>query len=99
MPKPNMNDMLKRRMTATQQASELQTSDEAYRQIFREKVPVTPPKLCDLPLDKLVSFLRRTSVFVLTLKQSWRPLQNSFKRMAYLLESSFALLLVACMRF
>ena len=56
MPKPNMNDMLKRRMTATQQASELQTSDEAYQQIFREKVPVSPPKLCDLPLDKLVAF-------------------------------------------
>ena len=56
MPKPNMNDILKRRMAATQQASELQTSDEAYQQIFREKVPVSPPKLCDLPLDKLVAF-------------------------------------------
>lgn len=56
MPKTNMNDMLKRRMTATQQASELQTSDEAYQQIFREKAPVSPPKLCDLPLDKLVAF-------------------------------------------
>ena len=56
MPKTNMNDMLKRRMTATQQASELQTSDEAYRQIFREKAPVSPSKLCDLPLNKLVAF-------------------------------------------
>lgn len=56
MPKPNMNDMLKRRMTATQQASELQTSDKAYQQIFREKVPVGTAQLCDLPLDKLVAF-------------------------------------------
>jgi len=32
LPKANMNDMLKRRMAATQQASELQTSDEAYQQ-------------------------------------------------------------------
>lgn len=56
MPKPNMNDILKRRMTTTQQASELQTSDEAYQQIFREKVPVSPLKLCDLPLDKLLAF-------------------------------------------
>lgn len=56
MPKPNMNDMLKRRMTATQQASELQTSDDAYQQIFREKVPVGTAQLCDLPLDKLVAF-------------------------------------------
>ena len=56
MPKPNMNDMLKRRMAAAQQASELQTSDEAYQQIFREKVPIGAAQLCDLPLDKLVSF-------------------------------------------
>ena len=56
MPKVNMNDMLKRRMSATQQASELQTSDEAYQQIFREKVPVSAVQFCDLSLDKLVSF-------------------------------------------
>ena len=56
MPKANMNDMLKRRMAATQQASELQTSDEAYQRIFREKAPVGASQLCDLPLDKLVSF-------------------------------------------
>ena len=56
MPKANMNDMLKRRMAATQQASEPQTSDEAYNQIFREKVPAPAVELCELPLDKLVSF-------------------------------------------
>ena len=56
MPKTSMNDMLKRRMTATQQASELQTSDEAYQQIFREKVPLEAVQFCDLPLDKLVAF-------------------------------------------
>ena len=50
-----MNDMLKRRMAATQQASELQTSNEAYQQIFQEKASVVA-LLCDLPLDKLVSF-------------------------------------------
>ena len=31
-----MNDMLKRRMVATQQASELQASNEAYQQIFQD---------------------------------------------------------------
>lgn len=56
MAKTNVSDMLKRRMAATQQASELQTSDEAYQQIFREKVPVGTAQLCDLPLDKLVAF-------------------------------------------
>ena len=48
--------MLRKRMAATQQASELQTSDEAYQQIFREKVPVSAAELSDLPLDRLVSF-------------------------------------------
>ena len=56
MSKANMNDVLKRRMTATQQASELQTSDEAYQQIFREKVPAPAAELCELPLNKLRSF-------------------------------------------
>ena len=55
MPKPSMNDMLKRRMAATQQASELQASNEAYQQIFQEKASVVA-LLCDLPLDKLSSF-------------------------------------------
>lgn len=49
-----MNDMLKRRMVATQQASELQASNEAYQQIFQEKASVVA-LLCDLPLDKLLS--------------------------------------------
>ena len=47
--------MLKRRMVATQQASELQASNEAYQQIFQEKASVVA-LLCDLPLDKLLSF-------------------------------------------
>jgi len=51
-----MDDMLKRRMAATQQASELQTSDTAYQKIFQQKVPTNPPELCELPLDKLDSF-------------------------------------------
>jgi len=51
-----MDDMLKRRMAATQQASELQTSDNAYQKIFQQKPPVSPAELCELPLDKLDSF-------------------------------------------
>ena len=56
MPKANMNDMLKKRMAAAQQASELQASNEAYQQIFREEVPAVATELSDLPLDKLVPF-------------------------------------------
>ena len=51
-----MNAILKRRMAATQQASELQASDKAYQQIFQRAPPSAPSEICDLPLDKLDSF-------------------------------------------
>lgn len=56
MAKTDMNGLLKKRMTATQQASGLQTSDEVYRKIFREIPPSAPASIRDLPLDKLVPF-------------------------------------------
>lgn len=56
MGKGNMNDLLKRRMVASQQASELQTGNEAYQKIFRETPPSAPAAIRDLPLDKLVPF-------------------------------------------
>ena len=56
MAKADMNAILKRRMAATQQASELQASDKAYQQIFQCAPPPALSKICDLPLDKLDSF-------------------------------------------
>lgn len=56
MAKRNMNDLLKKRMSAAQQASGLQASEEAYQKIFREIPPACPATVCDLPLDKLVPF-------------------------------------------
>lgn len=56
MAKADMNAILKRRMAATQQASELQASDEAYQQIFQRAPPSAPSEICDLPLDKLDRF-------------------------------------------
>ena len=56
MAKGGVNDLVKKRMSATQRASELQASDEAYQKIFREVLPSTPAAVCDLPLDKLVPF-------------------------------------------
>ena len=56
MAKTDMNTILKRRMAATQQASELQASDEAYQQIFQRAPPLAPSEICDLPLDKLDDF-------------------------------------------
>lgn len=56
MAKSKMDDMLKKRMAATQQASELQISDSACQHIFQQKAPVAAAELCELPLDRLVSF-------------------------------------------
>ena len=48
--------VLKKRMTASQQASELHTSNQAYEKLFREALPPGGVQICSLPLDKLVPF-------------------------------------------
>lgn len=56
MAKKSMDELLKRRMSATQQASELQTSNEAYAKLFREAPPAANARICDIALDKLMPF-------------------------------------------
>ena len=56
MGKDSMNNLLKQRMTATRQASELQASDRAYEKLFREPPSASPAAIQDLPLDKLHPF-------------------------------------------
>lgn len=56
MGKGVVNDLVKRRMSATQQASELETSNKAYQKIFREIPPLSPATIRDLPLDRLTPF-------------------------------------------
>lgn len=56
MAKTSMDAVLKRRMAASQQASELHASDDAYQQIFQRAPPPVPAQICELPLDKLDSF-------------------------------------------
>ena len=56
MGKGGVNDLVKRRMSATQQASELENSNKAYQKIFREIPPLSPATIRDLPLDKLSPF-------------------------------------------
>ena len=51
-----MNEMLRRRMSATQQASEQQTGDAAYAQIFQMPVPQTETQFRDVPICKLRPF-------------------------------------------
>ena len=51
-----MNEMLRKRMSATQQASEQQTGDAAYEQIFQMPVPQTETQFRDVPVYKLHPF-------------------------------------------
>ena len=51
-----MNEMLRKRMCATQQASEQQTGDAAYGQIFQMPVPKTETQFRDVPIGKLRPF-------------------------------------------
>ena len=56
MPKPAMNDMLKKRMAATQQASELQVGDDAYAALFRAAPVAAQPVIRNLPVERLRPF-------------------------------------------
>ena len=51
-----MDEMLRKRMSATQQASEQQTGDAAYEQIFQIPVPQTETQFRDIPIRKLRPF-------------------------------------------
>ena len=56
MAKADIQNLLKRRMAATQQASDLAVTDQVYHKLF-EAVPLsTPSTISDLPLEKLVPF-------------------------------------------
>ena len=55
-----MNEMLRKRMSATQQASEQQTGDAAYEQIFQMPVPQTETQFRDVPICKPVSYTHLT---------------------------------------
>lgn len=56
MAKGNMNDLLKNRMAASRQASELETSDEAYQKIFQEAPPPSTSRIQDVDIQRLVPF-------------------------------------------
>ena len=50
-----MNEMLRKRMSATQQASEQQASDAAYEQISQMPVPQNEPKKLNLACADLIA--------------------------------------------
>lgn len=81
MAKKAMDDLLKRRMSAAQQASELQISDEAYEKLYREAPPAVNVRIRDIPLDKLIPFLRQISDSSRTPRHSFVLSQtNSMRR-------------------
>ena len=56
MPKRDMNDLLKKRMSATQQAAEIVVGDEAYETLFRGAPAPEASRFCDLPIERLRPF-------------------------------------------
>ena len=56
MAKSTMSDLVKKRMSATQQASELVASDEAYKAIFQGTPKTERAEIKELPIDSLVPF-------------------------------------------
>lgn len=56
MPKRDMNDLLKKRMSSTQQAAEIVVGDEAYETLFRGAPAPEASRFCELPMDKLRPF-------------------------------------------
>lgn len=56
LPKRDMNDLLKKRMSATQQAAEIVVGDEAYETLFRGAPAPEASRFCDLPIERLRPF-------------------------------------------
>lgn len=56
MPKRDMNDLLKKRMNATQQASEIVVGNEAYEALFKGAFVPETSRFCELPIDHLRPF-------------------------------------------
>ena len=56
MAKKSMDDLLKRRMSAAQQASELEVGNEAYETMFQAKADAASPRFCELPINSLCPF-------------------------------------------
>lgn len=56
MARTNMNELLRRRMSATQQASEQQAGDVAYARIFQMPIQQTGTQFRDVPIQKLRAF-------------------------------------------
>ena len=56
MAKKSMDELLKKRMSATQQASELEVGNEAYEKLFQTAHSPTASKVCELSIDRLRPF-------------------------------------------
>ncbi len=56
MSKGGMSVMLKNRMLATQQASELEVGNEAYETLFHTPTETAKTTICKLPISKLHPF-------------------------------------------
>lgn len=56
MAKNKMDELLKKRMTATQQASELEVGNEAYEKLFQAKSAAVSTRFGEVLIDQLRPF-------------------------------------------
>lgn len=56
MAKKSMDELLKKRMSAAQQASEVEMGDRAYEKLFQADSSPSQPRFCELPIDRLKAF-------------------------------------------
>lgn len=56
MAKKSMDELLKKRMSAAQQASEVEMGDRAYEKLFQADLSPSQPRFCELPIDRLKAF-------------------------------------------
>lgn len=101
MVKKSMDDLLKRRMSAAQQASELEVGNEAYETMFQAKADVAAPLLLRIADQKpLPLFARQTLDFIPTRpKSSVHSLSNLPSRASMSALSFAQFQIVSSMRF
>ena len=75
----DMGDLLKRRMTESQQASELTASNQAYEKIFQQSAPAVSPLLTNLALNRLVPFFTEDIGFKPYSPEKLRALSEQLK--------------------
>ena len=84
MAKKSMDDLLKRRMSAAQQASELEVGNEAYETMFQAKADAASPAFANCQSTVFALFARQTLDFIPTRPKNSAHSLSSLPSRAYM---------------